>query len=120
MLLTWDDPTERYYQTGNDRGVIYPPGQNPVVWNGLIGLEEKSDQTKSILYRDGIAYMADVEPGDFEATVSAFFFPDVVSDLIGMGNPSAGFYVDNQKPKPFGFSYRSLVGDMFAKAIVGS
>ena len=122
MLLTWDDPTERYYHTGCDRGVIYPPGQDPVVWNGLIGLDESSDMTKSILYQGGNVYMADVEPGDFEARVSAFFFPDVVSDLLGQVPASPGFIVDNQKPKQFGFSYRSLVGsgtsgDMFGYQI---
>lgn len=122
MLLTWDNPADRLYQHGTDRGVLYIPGKNPVPWNGIIGVEEDSNTSSSIYYIDGKIYLADVDPGDFTGSLSAYFWPDEFSACIGIPEAADGFYVDNQKPKRFGLSYRSLIGsgtagDMFGYQI---
>lgn len=119
-MLTWDATTERYFHHGVDRGVIYLPA--PVVWNGLISVDEMGGGNSDITYRDGKVIFADVDPSDFEAVVSAFFFPDALSPCLGIVEAADHFYVDNQKPKRFDLSYRSLIGsgtagDMFGYQI---
>lgn len=110
MTIEWDKPTEQYFITGLDRGVLYPKGKPPVPWNGLTGLDEAGGGTKTVLYRDGQIYYADVEPGDFEGTLSCLFYPDAFGVCAGIPEATDGLYVDNQKPQRFDLSYRNLVG----------
>jgi hypothetical protein len=123
MLLTWDNPNERYYEHGLDRGVLYIPGRDPIPWNGLTSFDEgSSSPTTSLFYRDGVVYLADADASDFTASISALFFPSAFGECIGIPEAADGFHVDNQKPKRFGLSYRSLVGsgtkgDMFGYQI---
>lgn len=122
MKLNWDDPNQRYYQTGVDRGVLYPKSGNPVPWNGLTGVDESGTTQSDILYRDGKIYLADVDPGDFEGSLSAYMWPDEFNVCMGFPEATDGLYVDNQKPKRFDLSYRSLIGsgtegDMFGYQI---
>lgn len=120
MLLTWDAPTERYFHHGLDRGVLYLP--DPVVWNGLITVDEMGGGESDIVYRDGKIIFADIDPSDFEANISAFTYPDEFSECLGIVEAAENLFVDNQKPKRFGLSYRTLVGsgtegDMFGYQI---
>lgn len=108
-MLEWGDPDDRYYHTGTDRGVLYLNNKT-VVWNGIIGVTEDSDSETSVLYRDGRIYYAGINPGDFKGSLNAYFFPDEFSEALGIPEAADGFYVDNQKPKSFSFSYRSLIG----------
>ena len=119
-MLIWDDPDKRYYQHGLDRGVLYLP--SPIVWNGLISVDEGGEGTSEILYRDGVVYLADAEPGDFVGSITSMMYPDAFGVCVGIPKAADGFYVDNQKPKQFDLSYRSLVGsgsrgDMFGYQI---
>lgn len=121
-MLVFDDPNERYFMHGIDRGVLYLTGKDPVVWHGLTGVDESGDASKSILYRDGVIFLAEVDPGDYEGVVNAIFFPDEFAEALGIPEIADGFYVDNQKPKRFGLSYRTLIGsgatgDMFGYQI---
>lgn len=121
-MLAWDAPTERYFHYGVDRGVLYIPGLDPVAWNGLISVDEQGGGGSEILYRDGRVILADLDPSDFAANISAFFFPDEFSACLGIPEAAENLYVDNQKPKRFSMSYRSLIGsgntgDMFGYQI---
>lgn len=109
-MITWDDPDQRFYQTGCDRGALYLAGDVAVAWNGLTGVEENGVGSTSVLYRDGHIYYADVEPSDFTCQVSAFFWPDEFSKALGVPEITDGLYVDNQRPRQFSFTYRNLVG----------
>lgn len=120
--ITWDKSDERYYSTGVDRGVLYPKNGSAVPWNGIIGVTESGAGDTSVLYRDGHVYYADVEPGDYSGTLSAFFWPREFSECLGMPEIAPGFQADYQKPKRFDLSYRSLIGsgsagDMFGYQI---
>jgi hypothetical protein len=120
--LSWGSPDERYFQHGVDRGVLYPLTGIAVPWNGITGVDEASDSSSSIYYIDGRIYMADVDAGDFSGSLSAYFWPDEFSTCIGIPEATDGLYVDNQKPKRFDLSYRSLIGsgttgDMFGYQI---
>lgn len=108
--IVWDKLDERYFHHGVDRGVLYIPGKDPVPWNGISGVEESGDSSRSVLYRDGLIFLADVDPGDFEGSLTAYFYPDEFSECLGIPEVTDGLYVDNQKPKRFNLSYRSLIG----------
>jgi hypothetical protein len=121
-MLQWDKLDERYYEHGVDRGVLYIPGKNPIPWNGITGVEEGSNGASSVLYRDGVIYLAEVDASDHTAQMTALFFPDEFGVCLGIPQATDGFFVDNQKPKRFGLSYRSLIGngtkgDMFGYQI---
>lgn len=123
-MIEWDAPNPGYYQHGLDRGVLYLPTRTEALpWNGLMSVEEGSEApATSTIFRDGQIVLADVDPSDFSARVSALFYPDDLGPYLGMAEATDGFYVDNQKPKPFGMSYRTLVGsgtegDMFGYQI---
>lgn len=110
LALEWDALDERYYEYGLDRGALYL--NNTVIpWNGLTGFDESTESAEAtILYRDGVIYMADYEATDFAGNVRALCYPDAFSEYVGIAKVSDGLYADNQKPKQFGFSYRTLVG----------
>lgn len=110
MPITWDKLTERYFQYGLDRGVIYIGAAAPVPWNGLLAVDEQGGGGADIIYRDGKIILADVDPSDFAATVKSFFYPDELSTCLGIVEAAENFFVDNQKPTRFGLSYRTLVG----------
>lgn len=121
-VVTWEDNDDRYYQHGVDRGVLYPSTGGPVPWKGITGFDESSDSSSAIYYIDGRIYLADVDPGDFQGSLTAYFWPDEFATCLGIPEATDGLYVDNQKPKRFGFTYRSLIGsgttgDMFGYQI---
>jgi hypothetical protein len=121
-MLTWDSTTERYFQHGVDRGVLYPAGADPVVWNGLTGVDESGNGETSVSYIDGKIFLADSDATDYSGKLSAYFFPEEFATCIGMPQVADGLIIDNQKPKRFGLSYRSLIGsgetgDMFGYQI---
>lgn len=121
-MLTWDKIDERFFQTGTDRGVLYPTSGDPVVWNGITGVEESGNGSTSISYIDGKIFLADSDATDYSGKLTAFFFPDEFAVCVGMPQVADGLILDNQKPKRFSLSYRSLIGsgtagDMFGYQI---
>ena len=58
--ITWDKTGERTYETGVDRGVLYPIGENGtypkgVAWNGLSAVTESpSGAEANAIYADNI------------------------------------------------------------------
>lgn len=89
---------------------VIPPENNPTVWNGLTGMDESGGGATSMLFRDGIIYLADVDPGDFTGKLDCIYYPDQFGHYMGIPQVSDGLFADNQKPKRFHLSYRTLVG----------
>lgn len=118
-MLTWDKPNERYYEHGLDRGVLYIPGLAPIPWNGLTGFEEGSNGATSMHYRDGVVYLADADASDFSGKMTSIYFPNEFGKCLGIPEVTDGFHADNQKPKRFGLSYRSLIGNGGASDMFG-
>src|SRR5690349_1596478 len=109
-MLTWDKTEERYFQTGIDRGVLYPTSGDPVVWNGITGVDDGGNGSHEVSYLDGKIFLADSDATDYSGKLTAFDFPDEFMVCIGMPQVVDGLILDNQKPKRFGLSYRSLIG----------
>ena len=80
--LQWDKTGERFYETGVDRGVLYPMSTNGTypkgtVWNGLTAVTESpSGAEASPLYADNIKYLNLMSVEEFGATIEAYTYPD--------------------------------------------
>ena len=109
VVVDWDHNKDKLYHTGISKGVLYL-GDVVVPWNGITGMDESGQGAGTVLYRDGIIYYADVEPGDYTGSLKAYFWPDEFSEALGMPEIAPGFNIDHQRPKQFGFTYRTLVG----------
>lgn len=109
--LVWDKVGEHRYETGLDRGVLYLPNGTAVPWNGLTSLNEnRSRETKSF-YVDGVKYLDHMIPADFSATLTAYTYPDELEVLLGDAEYAPGVSLYDQRPKMFGLSYRTKIGN---------
>lgn len=115
--LTWDGVGERFYETGTKMGVIYP--QNSLglyskgyAWNGLTAVTESpSGADATALYADDIKYLNLRATEEFGATIEAYSYPDVFAECDGTAIPVQGVYLGQQVRKPFGFTFRSTLGN---------
>ena len=79
-VLTWDGSGERFFETGIDKGVLYPidgSGLYPlgVAWNGLVSVTESpSGAEPTALYADNIKYLTLVSAEEFSCTIEAYTF----------------------------------------------
>lgn len=109
--LTWDVPGEKIFQTGVDRGVLYLPDR-AVAWNGLVSIEESTNQSTNAYYVDGVKYLQTVSPGEFSAKLKAYTYPDEFDEVLGVvGSVLAGLHFHDQPNMTFGMAYRTRVGN---------
>lgn len=109
--LVWDNPGERIYQTGVDRGVLFLQDGTVVVWNGLTSVEDNTSKETSEFYLDGVKYLAYISPGDFSANLKAFTYPDEFDAVNGILKDASGLRIHDQPAKTFSLSYRTKIGD---------
>lgn len=114
--LVWDAPGTRQFETGVDRGVLYPLGtagyEAGVAWSGLTSVNETpSGAENNPQYADNIKYVDIQSAEEFGGTIEALTYPDEFEACDGSATPSVGLSVGQQTRKPFGFSYRTLVGN---------
>ena len=117
-LLQWDKIGEHLYETGVDRGVLYQYDKtnnaftNGVAWNGLTAVNESpSGAEANDQYADNIKYLSLRSAEDFGGTIEAFTYPDEFEQNDGTATPVKGVKVSQQTRKPFGYSYRTLIGN---------
>lgn len=116
--LVWDKKGERTYETGVDRGVLYPAtGVNGayvagVAWNGLSNVSERpSGAEATAIYADNIKYLNLISAEDFAATIEAYTYPDEFAVCDGTAEPATGLKIGQQPRKQFGLSYRTKIGN---------
>jgi len=109
--LVWDKPSERFYQAGVDRGVLYLHDGRVAVWNGLIAVEESPNSELKSFYLDGVKYLENLAPGDFQAKLKAYTYPDEFDSVNGIATPAPGLSYYDQPPKSFNLSYRTRIGN---------
>lgn len=113
--IVWDQVGERVYQAGVDRGVLYLVDGEvttlAVPWNGLISVEESSDSELKSFYLDGVKFLENLIPGDFQGSLKAFTYPEEFDDINGIANPASGIYYHNQPSKSFNLAYRTKIGN---------
>ena len=110
--IVWDEIGTRTFEVGVDRGVLYPPNTDGVVWNGLISVNEKTIGNEvTSYYFDGIKYADVAGSGDFAGTIRAYTYPDEFLELEGIVEVGNGLFLANQQPIRFGLSYRTKIGN---------
>lgn len=116
--IIWDNVGEKTYETGLDRGVLYPLNTETnaydtgVPWNGLSKVSEKpSGAESSDIYADNIKYLNLLSAEKFGATVEAYTYPDEFAVCDGTAEPAPGMTIGQQTRKMFGLSYRTLYGN---------
>ena len=114
--LVWDASGTRQFEAGVDRGVLYPLGttgyEAGVAWSGLTAVNETPSGAESNpQYADNIKYVDIQSAEEFGGTIEALTYPDEFELCDGSASPSVGLTVGQQTRKPFGFSYRTLLGN---------
>ena len=116
--LVWDKTGERFYETGVDRGVLYPldtstskytPG---VAWNGLTGVTESPSGAEATpIFADNIKYLNLLSAEEFGATIEAYTYPDEFAECDGSAEATVGVRIGQQDRKVFGLCYRTILGN---------
>ena len=115
-ILTWDKPGERRFETGTDRGVLYPLTRGRygkgAAWNGLTAVNENPTGAEATpLYADNIKYLNLLSAEDFGATIEAYTYPEEFDECMGEAYLARGVKLRQQKRKHFGFCYRTKIGN---------
>lgn len=114
--LIWDKTGERFYETGVEKGVLYPfkdgAYSTGVVWNGLISVSESpSGAEPTALYADDIKYLNLMSTEEFGATIEAYTYPDEFMLCDGSAEIAKGVVIGQQKRSMFGLSYVTKIGN---------
>lgn len=109
--LEWDKIEDRIFQTGIERGVLYPLDGAGVPWNGLVSVTEKTSRDVKPYYIDGIKFLEHTVLGSYSAKLSAFTYPEELEAILGMQEFVPGVRVHDQRVGMFHLSYRTLIGD---------
>lgn len=111
--LVWDQPGDRRFQSGCDRGVLYLPDGSSVSWNGITSVSEDfSDVGLQEYYLDGVKYLNRRSTGDYSGTLKALTYPNEFFPFDGVSQIDPGVFATNQSVKStFGLSYRTKIGN---------
>lgn len=115
--LKWDQTSERLYETGVSKGVVYPQDDrgeypNGAAWNGLTAFTESpSGAEATALWADDIKYLSLMSVEEYGFTIEAYTYPDEFAECNGEAELAAGVTIGQQKRKAFGFSCRTIVGN---------
>lgn len=131
--ILWDQAGDKKYETGVDHGVLYvkkdttvdvPLGNNKtsvktpfhggVAWNGLTSVSKSpSGAEANDIYADNIKYASLRSAETFGGTIEAYTYPDEFAECDGSKAiaTGVGVYLGQQTRKPFGFCFRTDMGD---------
>lgn len=114
--IVWDKTGERLYETGVEKGVLYPFAEGAyakgVPWNGLTGVTESpSGAEPTALWADNIKYLNLMSTEEFGATVEAYMYPDEFKKCNGESELAKGVSIGQQKRSMFGMAYTTRLGN---------
>lgn len=115
--LVWDQTGSKFYETGTDRAVLYVQKSdgtydNGVAWSGITGVSENpSGADANPIYADNIKYLELRSAEEFGCTIEAYTYPDAFAVCDGSAFASAGVKLGQQRRNPFGFTYRTRIGN---------
>lgn len=115
--IEWDATGERYFENGNDRGVLYPQDNTGayakgVAWNGLTAVNETpSGGDPSDLWADNMKYATLRGAEKFGGTIEAYTYPDEFAKCDGSAEVAPGVVIGGQSRSAFGLSYRTNVSN---------
>lgn len=110
--IVWDRVGQRYFETGVDRGVFYPPTGDGVPWNGLISVDHTpTGGSPKARYIDGYKYQNRSSPSEYAASIEAYTYPDEFEVCNGLTPLANGLSVGFQPRRSFGLTYRTKIGN---------
>lgn len=116
--ISWDNVGEHFFETGVDRGVVYPfdatsqKFTNGVAWNGLSAVNESpSGAEPNPIFADNIKYLNLMSNEEYGATIECYTVPDEFLECDGFAEIGTGVLIGQQDRKKFGFCYRTLIGN---------
>lgn len=119
--IKWDQTGEKKYELGVDHGVLYRHGDSGETlqeyalaypWNGLTAVNEAPDGgDANDQYADNIKYVTIMGTENYVATIEALNYPPEFAECDGSAEIAPGVYAGQQRRKPFGFTYRTKIGN---------
>lgn len=114
--LAWDEVGERFYETGTDKGVLYPQVgatyPKGYAWNGLTGVtEQPSGAEVTSLYADNAKYLNMISAEELGITIEAYMSPEEFDECDGSATLVDGVTAGQQSRKSFGFCFRTKIGN---------
>lgn len=114
--LKWDQTGEKLYETGVDRGVVYPQveGAYPkgAAWNGLTNATlTPSGAEATPLYANNRKYLNLMSVEELGGTIEAYMYPDEFAECNGEKDLIPGVRIGQQKRNSFGFCFRTMIGN---------
>lgn len=114
--LAWDQTGEHFYETGTNKGVLYPMVSGTyttgVAWNGLTAVTENSSGAEiTALYADNIKYLSLMSAEDYAITIEAYQSPEEFDACDGTASIVEGVSIRQQARQKFGFSWQTRLGN---------
>lgn len=115
--IKWDADSERLYETGVDRAVIYPKaadGSYPkgVGWNGVTNYTESPQGGEANpIYADNQKYLNLRSAETLDASIECYTYPPEFAECNGELELAKGIRVAQQARKSFGLCVRTLIGN---------
>ena len=116
-VIKWDSTGERFFEMGVKKGVLYPIDNEGkytkgVAWNGLTAVTESpSGAEPTPLYADDIKYLELTSNEEFGCTIEAYTYPDEFKACNGEATLVDGVTIGQQTRVPFGFCYKTVLGN---------
>lgn len=115
-IITWDETGKKRYESGLDRGVLFPLKNGKystgVAWNGLISINEASNGAEATpLYADNIKYLNLLSAEEFGATIESYSYPEEFKPCMGEATLTKGVTIGQQNRQHFGLCYRTKYGN---------
>lgn len=115
--LAWASVGQKIYETGTDRGVLYLQDTSgrytkSAAWSGLISVKQTPEGGESTQnFADNSDYLNLTSAEKFKATIEAYAYPPEFAACDGTKEIATGVTIGQQTRIPFGFSYRTLIGN---------
>src|SRR3954463_13880512 len=94
--VVWSNERDRLFETGLDRGVLYPKTTEAVPWNGLTSVDQDGGGSVSEYYIDGRPFLYAPKPKEYTASLKAYTYPDEFSNAMGVEEVTDGMFLDSQ------------------------
>lgn len=114
--LVWDQDSQRFFESGCDRGVLYPKtgvsyGEGEA-WNGLISVTKSpSGAEPTPLWANNAKYGNLYSAEELGFSIEAYTYPNGFNQCNGVKEIATGVFVSQQVRTPFGLAYRNFVGN---------
>lgn len=110
--LVWNAVGSRFFETGLDRGALYPTEKPGIAWNGLISVTDSPQGGGvSSYFVDGQKTRQQAAPIEHHATIEAYSYPGAFALCDGTAVPLPGVYFSEQPRSMFDLSYRTRLGN---------